>query len=78
MSHFESFTTNFLSSPLAGKPDIVVTILVWCMCVRLRMRLCVSLSVRPSEFVQTTTCMITHGFQDNLAQLLPLRRRSAV
>ena len=25
---------NFLSSPLAGKRDIVVTILVWCMCVR--------------------------------------------
>ena len=23
---------HFLSSPLAGKRDIVVTILVWCMC----------------------------------------------
>ena len=27
-------TTSFLSSPLAGKRDIVVTILVRCMCVR--------------------------------------------
>ena len=25
---------TFLSSLLAGKQDIVVTILVWCMCVR--------------------------------------------
>ena len=37
---------QILSSPLAGKRDIVVTILVRCMCVRMY----VSPSVRPSEF----------------------------
>ena len=30
----------FLSSPLAGKRDIVVTILVWCMSVRASVRIC--------------------------------------
>ena len=54
----------FLSSLLAGKRDIVVTILVRCM------------SVRPSEFVWPITCTTMHGFQKNLAQLLPLRRRT--
>ena len=57
---------TFLSNPLAGKRDIVVTILVRCM------------SVRPSEFVRTITCTIMHGFHNNLAQLLPLRRKSAI
>ena len=45
---------TFLSSPLAGKRDIVVTILVRCMC------------VRPSGFFRTTTCKIMHGFQNSL------------
>ena len=45
----------FLSSPLAGKRDIVVTIFVRCMC------------VRPSRFVWTITCTLMHGFQNNLA-----------
>ena len=36
------FTKSFLSSPLAGKQDIVVTILVRCMC----MRPCIRASVR--------------------------------
>ena len=52
----------YLSSPLVGKRDIVVTILVRCMC------------VRPSGFVWTLPCTIMYGFQNNLAQLLPLRR----
>ena len=30
----------FLMSPLAGKQDIVVTIFVWCMCVRPSVRIC--------------------------------------
>ena len=53
----------FLSSLLAGKRDIVVTILVRCM------------SVRLSEFVWTIACTTMHGFQNNLAPLLPLRRK---
>ena len=57
---------TFLSSPLAGKRDIVVTILVRCM------------SVRPAKIVRTITFTIMHGFQNNLAQLFPLRRRSAI
>ena len=40
--------TLFLSSLLAGKRTIVVTILVRCMC------------VRPSGFVRTITCIIMH------------------
>ena len=44
-----------LSSPLAGKRDIVVTFLVRCLC------------VHPSGFVRTITCTIMHGFQNNLA-----------
>ena len=28
--------------------------------------------------VRAITCTIMHGFQNNLAQLLPLRRRSAI
>ena len=55
---------------LAGKRDIGVTILAWCMCFRA--------SVRLPRFVRTITCTIMHGFQNNLAQLLPLRRRSAI
>ena len=39
---------TFLSSPLTGKRDIVVTILIRCMC----LRPCISASMRPSEFVQ--------------------------
>ena len=53
---------TFLSSPLEGKRDTVVTILVWCMC------------VHPFGFVWTITCTIMHGFQNNLAQFLFLRR----
>ena len=65
------FFVKFLSSSLAGKRDIVVTI--WfgvCACVRA--------SMRPSEFFRTITCTIMHGLQNNLAQLLPLMRRSAI
>ena len=62
--------SQFLSSPLAGKRDIVVTIFVRCMCVHA--------SVRPSRFVRTITCTFMHGFQSNSAQLLSLRSRSAV
>ena len=72
ISRKATLSFSFLSSPLAGKRDIVVTILVRCMCVRQ----CVHASVRPSGFVRTITCTIMHGFQNNLAQLLPLRRRS--
>ena len=68
----------FLSSPLAGKRDKVVTILVRCMCVRPCIRACIRASMHPSGFVWTITCTVTQGFQNNLAQLLPLRRRSAI
>ena len=56
----------FLSSPLSGKRDVVVTIFVR------------GMSVRPSGFVQTITCTVMHGFRNNLAQLLSLRRRNAI
>ena len=34
--------------------------------------------MRLSGFVRTITCTIMHGFQNSLAQFLPLRRRSAI
>ena len=34
--------------------------------------------MHPSGFVQTITCTINNGFQNNLAQLLPLRGRNAI
>ena len=55
----------YLSSPLPSKRDIV-TIFDRCMC------------VRPSRFVRTITCTIMQRFQNNMAQLLPLRKRSAI
>ena len=59
----KAFNVGFLSSPLAGKRDIVVTILVRCM------------SERPCiQYIHT----IMHGFQNNLAQLLSSGRRSAI
>ena len=57
-----------LLNPLAGKRDIVVQFFL----------VYVHASVHPSEFVRTITCTIMHGFQNSLAQLLPLKRRSAV
>ena len=59
----DSFHAVLVSSLLVGKRDIVVPILVWCMC------------VRPSGFVRTIACTIMCGFQNNLAQLLSLKRR---
>ena len=62
---------NFLlSSPLAVKGDIAVAIFVRCMC----MPAC----IRPSGFVRAITPTFMHGFQNYLAQLLFLRRRSAI
>ena len=69
-SALDRFKKSFLLSSLAGKRDIVVTIFVQCMCVHP--------CVHPSEFVPTITCTIMNGFQNNLAQLLPLRWRSAI
>ena len=63
--------TSFLSSPLAGKGGIVVKIFIG-VCA------CVSVSVRPSGFVRTITGTYMYGFRNNLAQLLSLRRRSAI
>ena len=67
---------SFLSSPLAVKQDIAAAIFVRCMCVCVCV--CVSACGRPSGFVWTITSTFMHGFQNNLAQLLYLRRRSAI
>ena len=40
-------------------------------------RMYVHAGVRPSKFVQAITCTFMHGFQNNMAQLLSSRRRSA-
>ena len=51
---------------------VVVTISVWCTCV------CVHCAcVCPSDFVRAITSTFMHVFQNNLAQLFSLRRRSA-
>ena len=58
-------------APSCGERDIVVTISVWCMCVR---RAC----MHQYGLVRAITCTFMHGFQNNLAQLLPSRSRSDV
>ena len=55
---------SFLSSPLAVKRDIAVTILL-----RYILRACVCGCVRPSRFVQVITPTILHVFQNYLTQL---------
>ena len=40
-------------------------------------RMYVHAGVRPSKFVQAITCTFMQGFQNNIAQLLSSRRRSA-
>ena len=67
--HLSPQRNYFLSSLLAVKRDIAVTILVRCMCV--------SVCVFPSGFVRAITPTFMHGFQNVLAQLLSLRRGSA-
>ena len=42
----------------------MVTIFIWCMCM--------PAYVHPSGFVRAITYTFMHGFQNNLAQLLPL------
>ena len=50
-----------------GEQDIVVTITVQYMCI-----------VRLSAFGWAITSTFMHGFQNNMAQLFSLRRRSAI
>ena len=54
-----------LSRLLAVKRDIAISIFVQCMCASVRI-------FRP------ITSALMHGFQNNLAQLLSLRRKKAV
>ena len=66
---------SFLSSPLAVKRDIAVTILLRCMCVRVCMHACVRMSVR---ICLGHNSYFMHGFQNYLTQFLFLRRSSVV
>ena len=62
----------FLSSPLAGKRDIVVTILVRCMCVR--QCVCASIQICPDHNLYNNA-----GISKQFGTVVvPLRRRSAV
>ena len=63
---------SFLSSPLALKQDISVTILLRCMCVHVFMHAC----VYPSGFVWVITPTFMHGFQNYVTKFLFLRRSS--
>ena len=45
---------------------------VGCMCI------CYALFVRLSGFVRAITCIFVHGFQNNLAQLLSSKSKSAI
>ena len=66
--------TYFLSSPLAVKQDITVTIIF-----SVYLHACLSSSVRAGiRIFQAITSTFMHGFQNNLEQLLSLRRRSAI
>ena len=65
---------RFLSSVLAEKWDIAITIFVWCMYVHV----CVYVCVHVSRFVQAITSTLTHRFQNNLAQLFSWRSSSGI
>ena len=67
---------HFLSSPLAVKQNISVTIFSKCMYVRACA--CVRPFVRPSGFIRAITPTFMHGFQNYLTQFLNLRRKSAI
>ena len=46
---------------------------------RYRLKYCLKGPLNPKQPTnRTITCTIMHGFQNSLAQLLPLRRRSAI
>ena len=67
-----SYRHNFLvlSSPLAV--NVVVTTSVQCMCI---VHACVHCAyVRLSGFVLAITCIIMHGFQNNLVQFSVIRK----
>ena len=59
---------------------IIIIIIILLLSSPLRFGVCafVRVSVRPYGFVRTITCAIMHGFKNNLAQLLPLVRRSVI
>ena len=61
--------------PFAVKRDIAITIFV---CVSACVSACVRPSVRSSGFALAITSTFMHGFQNNLTQLLSLRRRIAI
>ena len=60
MPHNMKILFAFLSSPLAVKRDIAVSILLWCMCVRASVR-----------FVRAITTTFMHGFQNFLHTCCP-------
>ena len=66
VGYSDLYFVDFLSNPLTIKRDIAVTILLRCMC------------VCASGFVRAITPTFMHGFQNNLTQLMSLRRRSAI
>ena len=60
---------NIFVKPACGEGDIVVAILVWCMCVHCA---CMHPSI---QFCRGITSTFVHGFQNNMAQLMS---RSAI
>ena len=67
------------------KQDLAVTIFVPCMCVHASVHVCMLASVCMIASVcirldlsRAITSTFIYGFQNNLAQLLSLRRRSAI
>ena len=61
------FSTEFLSSPLAGKRDIVVTILIWCSCVRVSVQICPDHNLCNNAWISK-----------QFGTVVALRRRSAI
>ena len=60
--------------PACGERDIVVTVTVWCTCLRPCIRACMCLS----EFVRTIISTIKDGFQNNLTILFSIKFRCAI
>ena len=76
-----SVFSSIFVEPTCSEQDIGVTIFIWCMCICVHMCACVcgvDACVPPSGFVWAITSTFMHGFQNDLAQLFSMRRRSAI
>ena len=69
--HLQKSKNGIFVEPACCERNIAVTFFVWYMCI------CHACMCQ-SRFVRAITSALIHGFQNNMAQLLSLRRRTAI